>query len=130
MSVPEPHFLTPAHVNRAHAANLAAHGGLDGVRDPGGLSSAIMAPRNVFYYEGGDLFDIAAAYAYHIAEAQAYIDGNKRAAIACAIVFLRGNGIPATCPDSMDLYPHMIAVASGELDRPGLAAELRKMFDR
>jgi|GEM_PF-4316873 len=45
-----------------------------------------MQARNVYYYLGGDLYDIAASYAYRIAEAQACIDGNNRTAIASAMV--------------------------------------------
>jgi prophage maintenance system killer protein len=37
---------------------------------------------------------IAAAYAFHLAESQAFVDGNKRTAAACvAISFLRKNGV-------------------------------------
>lgn len=123
-----PVFLERAQVDAAHNLSLATFGGLAGVRDEGGLESAIGAPQNVFYYESGDLFEVAAAYAFHIAEAQAYLDGNKRTAIACALAFFRRNGEPAKPKDPMDLYSDMIAVAAGELDRPGLAAKMRELF--
>jgi death-on-curing family protein len=72
---------------------LEQHGGQDGVRDPWALESAVIHPRNVFYYAQGDLFDVAAAYAFHLAESQAFLDGNKRTGIAVALVFLRLNGV-------------------------------------
>lgn len=87
-----------------------------------------MHPRNVFCYENGDIFEIAAAYAFHLAESQAYVDGNKRTAVASALVFLRANGIQVEQADPMALYEPMISVAKHQLDRKGLAANLRSLF--
>jgi death on curing protein len=42
------------------------------------LESAIAQPQKVYFYGEGDLFEIAAAYAFPIAESQAFFDGNKR----------------------------------------------------
>jgi len=124
----DPFFLSVDLVNELHAEGLAEHGGADGIGDPGGLESAVNAPENVFSYEGGDLFEIAAAYAFHIAEAQAYDDGNKRAAVSAALIFLDGNGVNVEAADPMSLYVHMISISSGELDRPGLATKMHELF--
>jgi len=75
-------------------------------------------PKNIFYYDQGDLFDLAAAYCIHIAQAQAFLDGNKRTGAAAAIVFLDANGYPIT-GDSMRIHEGLIAVATGEMDRSG-----------
>jgi len=98
-----------------------------GIRDKGSLESAIFHPQNAYFYGGGDLFDVAAAYAYHIAEAQAFLDGNKRAAVGAALVFLEGNGI-STDADSMPLYDAMIAIAEKRMSKVELAGLLRRMF--
>jgi death-on-curing protein len=74
----------------------------------------------------GDLFDVAASYAFHIAEAQAFIDGNKRTAILSAIVFLAENGFRCHKADDA-LYDAMIAIAQKRLDKKGLAAPFRKL---
>jgi death-on-curing protein len=58
----------------------------------------------------GDLFDIAAGYCFHIAEAQAFFDGNKRTAVAAALTFLEINRV-STRTDSVRLYEAIIAVA-------------------
>jgi len=87
-----------------------------------------MQPRNVYHYLDGDLFEIAAAYAYHIAEAQACLDGNKRTAVACALVFLECNGVRTTGIDPMDLYQPMIDISAHRLDREGMAKRLRELF--
>jgi len=85
-----------------------------------------MHPRNVYYYSQGDLFDVAAAYCYHIAQAQAFFDGNKRTAAAAALTFMDCNGI-STAFDSTPLYEAMIAIAEKRMDKVEMAALLRKL---
>lgn len=84
-------------------------------------------PLNDYYYGRADLFGIAAAYAYHIAQAQAFLDGNKRTAISAALVFLEQNGV-ATVTETMALHEAMIAIAERRLDKPGLAAVFCELF--
>lgn len=81
------------------------------------------AAQNAFYYGHGDIYDVAAAYAFHIAQAQAFLDGNKRTAISTALVFLAGNGkaILPTTDFMLQLYNGMIAIADRRLDKTGLA---------
>lgn len=86
-----PSFLSLKQVMALHRRSLAEQGGMDGVRDPGAVDSALASAQNTRLYAGGDIFDIAAADALHIAEAQAFLDGNKRTAIASAIAFLAAN---------------------------------------
>jgi death-on-curing protein len=88
------------------------------------LESAIAQPLHEYYYGHADLFGIAAAYAYHIAENQPFVDGNKRAALLAALNFLAVNGILADQPVD-DFYSAMIALAEKRLDKPGLAAVFR-----
>ena len=62
------------------------------------LESAIAQPQNAYFYGEGDLYEIAAAYAFHIAESQAYFDGNKRTGLQAAADFLKSMAsIPALC---------------------------------
>ena len=119
-----PRFLNLEQVDRLHHKAVKRFGGSHGLRDAALLESAVQQPRNLFYYGDGDLFDIAATYCYHIAQAQAYIDGNKRTAVAAALVFLQCNGV---CTDfnSMPLHEAMIAIAERRMDKPELAALLR-----
>jgi death-on-curing protein len=125
----EPAFLDSAQVEILHRTALERHGGQDGVRDAAAFESAVMQPRNVWYYAQGDLFDVAAAYAFHLAEAQAFIDGNKRTGMSAALVFLEGNGVPV--PEATgELYEAMIAVAGRRIGKPELAALLRRLCGR
>lgn len=122
----EPQFLSRSEVDRLHAESLAKHGGTAGVRDSGLVDSALGSARNTYWYGKGDLFEVAAAYAYHIAEAQAYLDGNKRTAMLSAVVFLGVNGI--LVPQNTEtLYQAMIDIANHRLDKPGLAAIFRRL---
>lgn len=122
----EPVFLTVEQVETLHRLALEQHGGQDGVRDPAAFQSAVAHPQNVWFYAQGDLFDVAAAYAFHLAEAQAFLDGNKRTGIAAALTFLRLNGQTVT-RHTDELYAAMIAVAERRLDKVGLAALLRSL---
>jgi death on curing protein len=76
----------------AHAEQLAAHGGLDGLRDQGLLEGAMMRPRMKFDYGVIDLPSLAAAYGYGIARNHPFADGNKRTALVVMETFLGLHG--------------------------------------
>jgi len=92
-SEPQPEFLTREIIDVIHEDQIETRGGLHGLRDENALESAIAAARNVYLYGGGDPYEIATAYAYHIAESQAYLDGNKRTGAQAALIFMEGCGI-------------------------------------
>ncbi|GAB1489788.1 type II toxin-antitoxin system death-on-curing family toxin [Opitutaceae bacterium] len=118
----EPLFITREWVDALHRRSLEEHGGQDGIRNENGLESALAQPRNVYHYSQGDLFDLAAAYAFHLAENQPFIDGNKRTAVTTALAFLELNGIHTSPITDKALYDAMIAIAGKRLDKAGLAA--------
>src|SRR5437773_290362 len=121
-----PEFLTLDEVLFLDDESIQRFGGTHGLGDQGLLESALGAAQNTFYYGRGDLFAIAAAYAYHIAESQAFLDGNKRTAVASALAFLRKNGIRVGRDDGT-IYDAMIAIANKQLDKPALAEVLRRL---
>jgi len=79
----EPFYISLEVVLEIHQRQLKDFGGADGIRNRAGLESAVEVPKSTF--DGQDLyptiFTKAAAYAFHIAEAQAFVDGNKRTAL-------------------------------------------------
>lgn len=91
----EPEFLDLDEVLEIHALQLADFGGLEGVRDQGLLESALEQPRATAFgqFLHGDLFEMAAAYLFHVVKNHAFMDGNKRTALLSALVFLDINGI-------------------------------------
>jgi len=127
--VDEPRFLSIDEVLYLHAESLARFGGSAGIGDPGLVESALGSAQNAFWYGHGNLYDIAAAYAYHIAEAQAFVDGNKRTGAAAAITFLRVNGVKFPKDDG-SVYAALIQIAEKQLDKPGLAAVLRRLVEK
>jgi death on curing protein len=125
---PDPEFLVVDDVLELHADQLRLFGGSAGLRDRGALESAVATPAATFdgSFLHEDLFAMAAAYAFHIAENQPFLDGNKRAALNAALVFLDINGWVVLDPD-MKLYDAMIALSSRSLDKPGFALLLRSL---
>ncbi len=112
-----------------HAAQLAAFGGAEGIRDYGGLEAAIAQPQQTWNedYLYPDIFEMASVYAYHMAESQSFVDGNKRTALQAAIVFLSINGYPIDNSD-MRLYDAMIGIARKTFSREDLAELFRELF--
>ena len=121
----EPEFLTREIVDAIHEEQINSFGGLHGLRDENALESAIMAAQNVYYYAGGDVYEIAAAYAFHLAESQAYLDGNKRTGIQAAFVFLEGCGVSCDQLSEQETYEAMIKVSTHEMNRADVAEYFR-----
>jgi len=107
-----------------HDDSLTLFGGSAGVRDRGLVESALASARNTYLYGRGDVFEIAATYAFHLSEAQAYLDGNKRTAVAAALTLLKGNGVILRI-DNTAIYDAMIAIAEKRTTKTDLAAIFR-----
>ncbi len=122
-----PKFLSREQVDKWHRFSLEKYGGGNGLRSESGLESALIAPVNDFYYRGADLFEIAAAYAFHVAQAQAYLDGNKRTGVAVALAFLHINGV-STDRDAFPLYEALVAVGERRMTKTELAERFRELF--
>lgn len=122
MSETEFRFLSLEDVLELHEMQLELYGGATGIREPNLLESAVMMPQasfgGQFVHDG--VFEMAAAYAFHIAENQPFVDGNKRTALASALVFLDWHQIEIEDPGE-ELYNAMINLALKKLDKNGLA---------
>jgi death on curing protein len=127
----EPRWVTRDGVMAMHDAQLAEHGGLPGVRDPGALDSALGRPQNLFAYGGAraDLAGLAAAYAFGIARNHAFVDGNKRTALAVCTTFLGLNAWGITATDE-EMYDTFLRLGAGELAEGDLAVWLRARLVR
>jgi death-on-curing protein len=128
MTSGEPMFLTYEDIVEFHAQQLELFGGSAGVRDDGVLRAAIAMPESTFdgVYLHGDLFAMAAAYAFHIAEGQPFLDGNKRTGLNAALVFLELNGWTIDDPGTA-LYEAIIGLATGAQSKSGLAQLFREL---
>jgi death on curing protein len=86
-------FPEKLDVLTVHARLIAETGGL---RNEALLESALIAVENPHYYEAADVVSCAATYAYHLSQAHAFLDGNKRVAAAITEAFLEANGYELT----------------------------------
>jgi death-on-curing protein len=71
-----------------------------------------------------DLFEMAAAYLFHIVMDHPFIDGNKRAGTAAARVFLRLNGWDVPLSQD-DIYELVIGVTEGRVSKAEVAEAFR-----
>ncbi|HEY6558302.1 MAG TPA: type II toxin-antitoxin system death-on-curing family toxin [Polyangiaceae bacterium] len=128
MSFDEPLFLDVEDVVELHATQLEVYGGSAGLRDRGLLESAVAQPQasfgGEFTHEG--LFAMAAAYLFHIVSNHPFVDGNKRAGLLSAVVFLDVNGISIDHP-SEALYELTMSVAESRINKAAVAVELERI---
>jgi death-on-curing protein len=121
----EPRWVSKRALLLLHRESLRQFGGADGLRDDGLLDSALARPQNKFAYEDeADLCRLAAAYAHGIAKNHPFIDGNKRAALAAAGIFLKTNGRELTADPAMATVA-MLDLAAGEMTEEEFADWLR-----
>lgn len=122
----EPLFLSEEAILDYHAEQLRLFGGMDGLGEPAGFSSAVASPQNVFLYQpDATIFDVAAAYAYSISMSQSFIDGNKRTALQAAVSFLKINGYRVEI-DEVNLFDLMMELHQGAGSKNALSERLRK----
>jgi death-on-curing protein len=125
---PEVEFLTVEVVLALHQRQLDRFGGGAGLRDRGLLESAVAQPEASFggVYVHDSLFAMAAAYLFHIVSNHPFVDGNKRAGLLAAQVFLEINGIELL-HDSEAFYELTMAVAETRVDKLAVVAELERI---
>jgi death on curing protein len=128
VSADEPLFLDVEDIVELHATQLESYGGSAGLRDRGLLESAVAQPQasfgGEFTHEG--LFAMAAAYLFHIVSNHPFVDGNKRAGMLAALVFLDVNGVSIDHP-SEALYELTMGVAGSRIDKAAVAVELERI---
>jgi death-on-curing protein len=118
-------FLTVEDVLTIHGSQLERFGGGAGIRTLEMLESAVAQPQASFggeYLHDG-VFEMAAAYLFHIVQNHPFVDGNKRAGLLSALVFLDINGETIGSPDER-LFRLTVAVASGEAGKEQIASLL------
>jgi death-on-curing protein len=126
-------YLTVEAVKAIHGEVLAAHGGAAGIRDETLLESAVAAPQASMMGQPliSDPIEIAAAYLFYICKNNAFVDGNKRTALAPCLVFLEENGL---LPDRKlpinDWEQFVLDVAASKIDRDATTRRLRKLLKK
>jgi death-on-curing protein len=123
--------LTVEIVREIHLEAITQFGGSDGLRDLALLESAVAAPQASY---GGqsvytDVIEVAAAYLFYLCRNHPFVDGNKRAALGSALIFLRLNGY-APAKDSQAWEDLTLDVASSKVDRDETTARLRALVSK
>ena len=109
-------MFTKEEVLLIHNEVLKLHGGSNGIRDMGGLESAIARPCQTF--GGEDLYptfyEKAAAIGESIIMNHPFIDGNKRTGYVLMETLLRLDGYKIIASDD-ELYAFVIKISTGEI---------------
>ena len=122
-----PLFLSVEDVVEIHADQIQRYGGSLGIRDADLLQSALGMPEAGFgdQYLHVDLFEMAAAYLYHIVQNHPFIDGNKRAGTMAAFVFLKLNGLTLDA-DELAFETLVLQAAQGQVGKDAIADFFRQ----
>lgn len=124
-------YLTVNEVLEIYSRVITISGGTAGIRDLGGLESAVAQPRMTF--SGEDLYptiaDKASALGFSLIQNHPFVDGNKRAGHAAMETFLVLNGyqIDANTDEQVDVILH---VAAGEMERKAFTDWLREHVEK
>ncbi len=119
-------FLGLNEVIEIHQDQIKRYGGLPGIRDIELLKSANAMPTVWFGgdYLYTDIYEMAAAYLFHITQTHPFIDGNKRTGTMASLVFLMMNGIEVdTDEDSLENLVR--SVAEGKTEKSAIARFIR-----
>lgn len=108
-------FLTLDDVLESHREQIETHGGTDGLRDLGLLESALTQPAAMFdgQYLHVDIFEMTAAYLFHLVQNHPFVDGNKRIGLEAALLFLEINGYSMEADDE-ELIELVLSTAQGK----------------
>jgi death-on-curing protein len=121
----EPRWISETTLLAIHAQQVERFGGLHGVRDKNSVLSTLARPINRWAHDhGADMADLAAAYLAGFARSQGFNDGNKRTALASALVFLAINRLAIHVPP-VELFELTISAALGRGDDASTAEYLR-----
>ena len=122
----EPEFLGLDEVLALHAGQIRRYGGRPGVRDLGLLQSALAMPEASYAndYLHTNLFEMAAAYLFHIVRNHPFVDGNKRTGLIAALAFLGLNDLELQA-EADPLVALVTGVAAGEVGKAEVAVFLQ-----
>jgi len=121
-------FISDSLALKIHQQQVNRFGGINGIRDQNLLASALGAPRQTWDYTQ-DIYQSAAQYCFSIANNHPFLDGNKRTATACMLIFLVKNGLKPTMSND-DLYQWVIEITINKMQRDELAEHLRHSTEK
>ncbi len=119
-------FLDLEDVIEIHNNQIELYGGAPDIRDIDLLLSALEMPKSGFgdEYFHKDIYEMAAAYLFHIVQNHPFVDGNKRTGLVCALIFLVNNEIKPVFKKD-EIYNLVLSVAKGEADKKTISEFLK-----
>ncbi|MFN4919111.1 MAG: type II toxin-antitoxin system death-on-curing family toxin [Planctomyces sp.] len=119
-------FLTLDDILESHQNQIDTYGGSHGIRDIGLIESAIAQPEASFggEYLHADIFEMAAAYVYHLVMNHPFVDGNKRVGLEAALIFLEINNENLNASDE-ELVDLVLKTTAGQVGKPEIAEFFR-----
>ena len=119
-------FLTLDDIIESHQNQIDTSGGSHGIRDIGLLESAIAQPEASFggQYLHADIFEMAAAYIYHLVMNHPFVDGNKRVGLEAALIFLEINDKSLIANDD-ELVDLVLKTTAGQIGKREIAEFFR-----
>ena len=120
-----------AAVKAIHREVLAAHGGARGIRDEALLESAVAAPQATMMGRAlmTDPIEIGGAYLFYLCRNHAFVDGNKRTALAACLVFLESNDLLPNTRFPIDEWEAFVLdVAASRLERKETTTRMHKLL--
>jgi death-on-curing protein len=119
-------FLTVDDILESHQNQIDTYGGSHGIRDIGLLESAIAQPEASFggQYLHADIFEMAAAYLFHLVMNHPFVDGNKRVGLETALIFLEINNENLNASDE-ELVDLVLKTTAGQVGKREIAEFFR-----
>ena len=119
-------FLSLDDIPESHLNQIDIYGGSHGIRDIGLLESAIAQPEASYggQYMHADIFEMAAAYLYHLVMNHPFVDGNKRVGLESALIFLEVNDALLDANDD-ELVDLVLKTTAGRVGKPEIAEFFR-----
>ncbi|MBI4776325.1 MAG: type II toxin-antitoxin system death-on-curing family toxin [Deltaproteobacteria bacterium] len=120
-------FLSLTEVLEIQRDQITRYGGASGIRDIELLKSALGMPSAAY---GGEflhtyVYEMAAAYLFHLVRNRPFLDGNKRVGAVAALVFLLLNGHAFDAPED-DFAELVLSVDRGEIGKAEVAVFIRR----
>lgn len=119
-------FLGLDDLLKIHHDQVKRYGGSKRVRDLELLKSAIAMPQagagNDYFHK--DIFEMAAAYLFHIVNNHPFVDGNKRTGAVAAALFLWINGYALTSTEKA--YENLVMSVAGKTGKEKITEFFKK----
>jgi len=120
------YFLNYEKILIIHKNQIKNYGGIHSIRDNDLLKSALAQPKITFRgkYLHKNIFQMAAAYLFHIVNNHPFIDGNKRTGLVTALIFLEMNNIEIQ-ESNEKIEKIILKIAQGKMNKKEIATWLK-----